>query len=223
MNEYNPGMTSSPQTRKEQTQHLNQVIDRALLEPSTVHIKDVISLRVTRDTFALSERIRRRATWQCRHQPRQSALIIETRDRLILRLYHSMAPKGWYCAWSDGSVMGSRMLRQCGIGGLLMDRDGQIISRISQSVEVRPPFETEIAALDAVMGAAVENAVQRLCVYCDCAALVTLWQRQRNDPRLEHIRILADALVRFQLLTLPRQHNQPANRLAKEAALRSIP
>lgn len=211
-------MAPNPHITKQDARHINKVIDRALFKPSSAHFRDVRSLEAAQDIFALSERIRRRATWQDRHTATPSQQIIAARDNLILRLYHTMAPNGWHCAWCDGSVTGNPPRRRCGIGGILMNRDGRIINRLSLPTETHPPFETEIAAVTAVMRIAIESGIKKLRVYSDCEALVTLWQQQRGDPRLEQVRAQAERFVRFQLYSVPRQHNQPANRLAREAA-----
>ncbi len=73
----------------------------------------------------------------------------------------------------------------------------------------------EATAVAAVMQVALQVHVQRLRVHSDCVALVQLWLERREDPRLHTIRKLAAQFRWFELCSVPRLHNQPADRLAK--------
>lgn len=191
-----------------QVHPVNQVIDRTLFAPTEEHIRELLMLNTAHNTFALADRIRRRVTLLRRQEVNRLQPLIERRDLLILRLYHHTVLKRWHCAWCDGSTTRHR----CGIGGLLMNPDGQIIRRFSRAVALRPPFETEIAAVAEIMQLSRECNVKRLLVYSDCVALVDLFHRQRTDPRLESIHALYSGFIGFQLRAIPRQHNQPAKK-----------
>lgn len=104
-----------------------------------------------------------------------------------------------------------------GIGGLVMDPASRVFVRVSR---VRPgldAFAAEVAALEAVQCGAAERGAERLRAYTDCAALLRRWLEKRTDQRLEKLGELARRFRRFELYTLPRLHNQPANCLARRA------
>ncbi len=205
--------------RKEQTRNLNALIDRALREPSETLIGQVARLRTARQPAALAERIRRRATLLCRRYREYTAQILEARDALILAIYAAAAPVGWFCAWCDGSVFEAADTSRAGIGGLIMDPDGHLVAQLKQPSTEPDAFAAEVAALEAILKAANERGIKHLRVHTDCPALAVLWRTHRDDPRLTSIRSLVRALRHFDLRDVPRLHNQPADRLARDAAL----
>lgn len=163
---------------------------------------------------ALAERVRQRATALARRDRSAGPRLLAVRDALIEALYRDAAPKGWFNAWCDGSV---RTDGSAGIGALVLGADGRVVGRISRAVEQPSPFEAEIAALEAVLDLAVKHDFRRVRVHTDCRALVDLWRAHRADPRLAPVRSLAQRLERLELRVVPRLHNQPAHRLARES------
>lgn len=71
---------------------------------------------------------------------------------------------------------------------------------------------------NANIDSAIDYGEDRLWVYTDCVALARLWREHRADERLAGVREQVAALERFALHPLPRLHNQPANKLARQAA-----
>jgi ribonuclease HI len=204
------------QDRQRPARHVNEVIDRALQQPTGAHFREALRLRATVPTQNLAERARRRATLLARRDRRHSAQILRSRDRLILAIYADATPAGWHTAWCDGSITVGK--REAGIGGLLMDAAGQIVAELTRRVPGLTPFEAEIAALVAILQVARAQGVQRLRVYSDCSAVVQLRQQCRDDTRLAAVAALAREFRRLQVCALPRLHNQPAHRLAKTGA-----
>ena len=206
----------SSQDQQRPARHVNEVIDRALQQPTDAHFRAARRLRATTPMQNLAERARRRATLLARRDRRHSAQILRSRDRLMLSLYADATPAGWHTAWCDGSITTGK--REAGIGGLLMDAAGRIVTEVTRRVPELTPFEAEIAALVAILQVARAQGVQRLRVYSDCGAVVRLWQRSRDDARLVALAALAREFRRLQVCALPRLHNQPAHRLAKSGA-----
>lgn len=193
---------------------LNALIDACLLAPGEHPPRELAICLPAEDVTALAERVRRRATLIARRERPHAEAILTARDALILALYASATPRGAFTAWSDGS---SRQGQAAGIGGLLMDPEGRMVAHLSQPLQGLDAFAAEVAALEAVMRAAADRGAGRLRVYTDCVALLLLWLEKRADPRLEQVRKQAHRFRRFELRALPRLHNQPANRLARQA------
>jgi len=202
------------QDRASQTRRANDVINRALRQPTDAHLREVVGLRTTAGVASLAERVRRRGTLLAGRERKGRAQIQEARDRVILAIYADATPAGWYTAWCDGSVAADRRAG-AGIGGLVMDPAGRIVAEFAHSIPDLAPFEAEIAALAETLRVARAHGAQRLRVYTDCDALARAWQRQRDDPRLHVVAALVRASRRFELRALRRLHNQPAHRLAK--------
>jgi ribonuclease HI len=206
----------SARKKAEETRTLNPLIDTALLEPGRHRAWEATRALSRFDLTPLSERIRRRATLLARRLRAHTAAILDARDNLIAALYAHNSPRGWYTAWCDGATDATA----AGIGGLVLDTQGQEIGRWSQAVSRRDSFTTELAALAAALDFATVHGVDRLRVYTDCVALVRLWHEHRADERLSTVRMRAARLGRLQLRALPRLHNLPANRLARAALAR---
>jgi len=201
---------------REEARRLNQVIDWSLLEPSASRLDAVMRLSSKWDASRVAERVRRRATRLGRMERERRQGIIRSRDRMILALYGQAVPAGWYVGWSDGSVSGDG--RRAGIGGLVLAARGRMpIAEISAPLVSADPFTAELAALAAVLRLALELGAERLRLYTDCDAACALWLHNRTDPRLVELRDLVHRLRRFDLRSIPRQHNQPAHRLARRA------
>nr|WP_302848283.1 reverse transcriptase-like protein [Nitrosomonas sp. Nm34] len=84
-------------------------------------------------------------------------------------------------------------------------------------MDAKDSFNAELTAVVVIMKAALRYDQRQLRVYCDNYGLIQLWREQRNDSCLSEIRRLAASLGRFSLHPIPRQHNQPAHRLAVAA------
>jgi ribonuclease HI len=199
------------------TRDLNALVDAALLDPAFHRAWAVSRALRQHEVAPLAERVRRRATLITRRARAQTVSILDARDNLIQALYARDSPRGWHTAWCDGATDASEA---AGIGGLLLDTDGHEVGRWSRVITPRDPFATEIAALAAALEFATTHGVHRLRVYTDCVALVRLWHEHRADDRLGTVRARAARLERPQLRALPRLHNQPANRLARNALAR---
>lgn len=204
-------------TRRQQAYLFNRIIDQALLLPSSSHQQQLMQLLQTIPITQLAERIRKRATLIGKRQRGDMRQLLAGRDELIMALYASTAPQGWACAWCDGSSTKLNSHYQAGIGGIVMDSKGNVIARISRAIGDYRAYEAELAAVAAVINTAVAHQQRRLWVFTDNHGLAQLWQEHRDDNRLTEIRHLTSALERFALQALPRQHNQPANALAKKA------
>ena len=209
----------SSQDRQRPARHVNEVIDRALQQPTDAHFRAALRLHTTTTTQNLAERVRRRGTLLARRDRRHGAQIVQARDRLMLAIYADATPAGWHSAWCDGSIAAG--MPATGLGGLLMDAAGRIVAEITRRAPSLTPFEAEIAALVAILQAARAQGARRLRVYSDCVAAVRLWQRSRDDARLAALAALARDFRRLEICALPRLHNQPAHRLAKSGAGRS--
>jgi ribonuclease HI len=199
---------------------LNAVIDKALLALSPQQQQRVLQLTHECPVAKLAERIRRRATVLAKRRHGESGQIQSVRDALILALYASTVPRGWACAWCDGSSVKMNAEHHAGIGGIVMDSDGTVIARISRPVGDLDAFAAEITALAAVISIAIENGQQRIRVYTDNHGLARLWQEKPDDKRLEKIRESGAKLERLSVFAIPRLHNQSANALAKQAVRR---
>lgn len=184
------------------------------MKPGGVALQALHRLRRGLGTTTLAERVRQRATALARRNRSVGARILVVRDTLIEALYRNASPKGWFCAWCDGSA---RPDGPASIGALVLGPDGRVVVRISRVANRISPFEAEIAALEAVLEVAVKRDFRRMRVHTDCRALVELWRAHRADPRLVRVRSLAHRLGRLELRAVPRLHNQPAHRLARES------
>lgn len=204
-------------TRRQQAWQFNMAIDEALISPSTQHKEQVLQITKVNAVRQIAERVRKRATLLGKRRRCYAKRILETRDELILALYASIVPKGWACAWCDGSSIKLDSTQRAAIGGLVMDSGGRVIARISRAIGEKDAFSAELTALASVIGSALEHQQRRLWIYTDNHGLAQLWQEQRYDKRLAEIRRLSGALERFSLRIIPRQYNQPANALARQA------
>ena len=211
-----PGKPTSANIRQ-RAGDLNQLVDRCLLEATAQRTAAVLLATAALETDSVAERVRRRATLLERNDRSQRPAIQKNRDSLILALYAAAAPAGWYTAWSDASVLGGHEPNPAGIGGLVLAPQGDTIARICQSTGPCAPFLAELEAVAAVTRAAIQHGAKRLRVHTDCAALVALWLQKRDDPRLDELRDLIAPCSRFELRRVPRQHNRPAHRLARQA------
>ncbi|SDZ15853.1 Reverse transcriptase-like [Nitrosomonas sp. Nm33] len=210
-------ITRTHVTRRQQAQLLNSILDQALLNPTSSHRHQIQQLIPTHHVEKLVERLRKRAIILSKQQPYQRHSILEARDALILTLYAAAAPRGWACAWCDGSYIKIDAQQRAGIGAILMDDQGEIVARIGQAIGAQDSFTAELTAVVAIMQTALKHDQRQLWVYCDNYGLIQLWCEQRHDSRLAEIRRLAATLDRFSLHPIPRQHNQPAHRLALAA------
>lgn len=205
-----------PLYSRQQIRELNRLIDSSLQEPEKEQVSTMIDIAGADNFQALAERIRRRSASLIKRQSTGTQrTILDTRDRLMQLVYAGAAPNGCYCAWSDASRKKEDGDYTARIGGLLMDPERCIVAEISQPVSDRPIFEAEIAALAAILEAGLEHRADCLIAHTDCDALVSLWLRERDDPRLLKIRQIASQYKKILLRSIPRLHNQPANFLAK--------
>jgi ribonuclease HI len=202
--------------RRPSARPVNELIDRALLHPTDTQWRAVARIGRTVAIQRLAERVRRRATVLARRDRAHGAGILRARDGVILAVYAGDTPARWHTAWCDSSVTNGAHI--AGVGGLLQDAAGRQVAELARRASERTPFEAEIAALVAVVQLARAHDVERLRVYCDCSALARLWHARRDDPRLAALAVLARDFRRLQVCSLPREHNQPAHRLAKSAA-----
>lgn len=206
-------------TRRDEARLLNQVIDRALFQPTMQHREELLSLAKKRDTQRLAERVRQRATRLGRQKRTQVQQLLGNRDELIMALYADLPPVGWANAWCDGSSTRQASELHAGVGAVLLDPSGKRISQISRYVGGKNAFDAEITALAAVLEDASTHHIEQLKVHTDSKALAQLWHEQREDPRLAALRLLASRFKRLQFRAVPRLHNQVANALAKQATL----
>jgi len=197
---------------RELARRLNQAIDRALLEPAEGDVAALRRMAGRPPPVELAERVRQRAIRLGRHGVR----IQERRDALIAAIYAAAVPRGWFVAWCDGSSSRTPPGR-AGLGGLIVDPQGELATRVARFVPDLDSFAAEIAALVAVLEAGIASGASRMRVHTDCPALAQLWHERREDRRLDAVRALARRYRRFELRAIPRRHNEPANRLAREA------
>lgn len=201
---------------------LNQLIDTALREPGEEHRRQIFQLGRHHNITAIAERMRRRATLLTRREHLPGQQIVTARDTLILALYAGAASQGWFCGWCDGSTRQTDQGCSSGVGGILTNPQGGEIIQFTQYVGALPPFETEIAAAQTLLQSALQHGVERLRVHTDCRALLELWLKNRDDQRLATLRSLTKRFRRIELDLVPRQHNHPANLLARSAAINQV-
>lgn len=194
---------------------LHEAIEHALTEPTPERFRGLAQLRL--DTAKLAERVRMRAARLVRRMPARRVEVLAARDALTQAIYRADAPRGWHTAWCDGTSLVREETRLGAIGVLLFDPEGAVVALLSQRREARDAFEAELAALEAALRLARAHGAERLRAHTDCAAAARLWRSRRRDPRLAPVRAAARKLRRFELRAVPRAHNQPAHRLAREA------
>ncbi len=204
--------------QRDETRALNQLVDRALLQPTDYHRWKILESAQHRDLQRLIERIRRRATRLGRRERGKAADILAARDELVMAIYASLAPEGWTNAWCDGSSVKLGSTRSAGIGVILTNATGKRIARISRFVGDRSAFEAEVAALVAALETASAHNIERVRVNTDSKALAQLWQTRRRDPRLASLHRVASRFKGIQIRAIPRRHNQAAHALAQRAA-----
>lgn len=202
---------------RSESRDLNRRIDR-LLDAGIVDVSELTTGTKPADPMMLAERIRRRAARRVRLQPVRAREILWTRDRLIFAVYASPLPADGFSAWCDGSSMRTDSAASNGIGAIVTDAHGAIVAKTAGRVLAVASFETEIAALEQTLELASGHGARHLRAHTDCPALAQLWSRHPHDRRLAAIRRLARRFERFELKAVPREHNQPAHRLAKAAA-----
>lgn len=195
---------------------LNRVVDRGL---EGRHLPVLPLLRISGEPHRLAERIRRRAARRIRLVPACARATLARRDRLILAIYARTAGTD-RVAWCDASWRpGSDLI---GAAALLSDSHGEIRGSIQKHSRGEPDaVAAEAFAVTLAIEKAAAQRVDSLTAYTDCAALVQLWQARRRDPRLRGLREAAGALSHFRVRLIRRAHNQPAHRLAREAAQES--
>lgn len=215
-------MTSPSNQRKQLARYLNRVIDNALDDPSPQHRQGVFHLRTALNRVHLTERVRRRASVLCHRDPLRCQQTSSARDALIFTIHAMEMPAGWFAGWCDGSSLGEENRPTAGIGCILTDGRGDVVARVSESVGQLDAFSAEIEALQVSLMRALACEVDQIKVHTDCNALSLLWHQHREDPRLMEIRTLAGEFRAVQLTAVPRQHNQPAHRLAIAAARNSL-
>lgn len=202
-----------PSVDRKFASRLNRVVDRGL---QGRHLPILLLLRICGEPQRLAERIRRRAARRIRLDPVDARATLARRDRIIQAIY-ARAVDTDRVAWCDASWRpGSDLI---GAAALLSDSRGEIRG----SVQKHSRGETDAVSAEAfAVRLAIEWVAaqpgQSLTAYTDCAALVQLWREKRRDPRLSGLREAAGSLRRFRLRRIRRAHNQPAHRLAREAA-----
>jgi ribonuclease HI len=197
---------------REDARNLNRAIDQALLEPARDDAAKLRQLGGRPPPVELAERVRRRAA----RLGARSRQVAQRGDALIAALYAAAAPPGWFSAWCDGSC-GRTRPGHAGVGGLVMDPDGRIVARFARSQAALDPFSAEIAALAAALKAGLKAGAARMRVHTDCLAVARLWHERRSDPRLDPVRALSRGFRALAIRSIPRSHNRPAHRLAREA------
>ena len=163
-----------------------------------------------------------RSCRRCRGKRGPCQQILRSRDRLIILVYGNTVPDRGFSAWCDASLKETENGRFAAISGLLLSPRGKLVSRVLQLIEESDAVMAEAIAVADVMRAALREKVDRLRVHSDCVALVQLWLKHRTDPRLDVIRRLAVQFQWFELRSVPRLHNQPADRLAKRILMRKF-
>jgi ribonuclease HI len=205
---------SAKSIQRELARSLNQAIDRALLEPTESKVAALRRMAGRPPPQELAERVRQRAI----RLGRRGVRIPERRDALIAALYAAAAPHGWFVAWCDGSSSRAPPGR-AGLGGFIIDSRGEPASQIARFAPGLDSFAAEIGALVAVLETGLALGAREMRAHTDCPALAQLWHERREDHRLDAVRTLARRYRRFELRAVPRKHNAPANRLAREAMI----
>jgi ribonuclease HI len=201
---------------REPARALAAAIERALLRPAAANVQRVLELARRGDATRVADRVQLRAQRLAKAQAALRGPVLAAADELILRIYHAAAPAGWLCGWCDATVVRDGAPRRAAVGALLLGQRAREFARISEPIAGCEPFEAEIASLETALRALAGRA-QRIRVYTDCDALVSLWLQRRRDARLSAVRALARRLRRFELRLVPRRHNKVAHQLAREA------
>lgn len=209
-------------TERKVSHELNTLIDRLLLSPNHQLRQLLVELVNAANVTMLAERVRGRTTFLTKRNREQQHHLIQARNDLILALYAAVIPPGWSCGWSDGALFYENEGRHAGIGGLLIDHNGNVIACLSEESDSNDAFGAELAAVAAVIALAIEKQQLRLWLYCDNPGLVQLWHEHHDDPRLASLRKGSAKLDKFALRVVPRLHNQPANTLARAAVTKSL-
>ncbi len=124
-------------------------------------------------------------------------------------------------AYVDGGSRGNP--GPSGLGVVIQDTRGRTLKTFSEYLGETTNNVAEYRALVAALEYAVSERAERLKVYCD-SELVALQMRGRYRVQSAHLRPLylrarelADRLPQFSIVTLPREQNRQADRLANEA------
>jgi ribonuclease HI len=204
------------------TRRLNELVDRALIDPSDAHIRNLLGLDSPAGPSSLAERVRRRATLLARKEPADWKAILDARDAIVAAAYAATVPTGWLCGWCDGSSIRVRSRRLAGAGAILMEANGTFIAHLAQPAGELNPFEAEVFGLHLLLRMALDHNVEKIRIHTDCTALLTLWYERGRDPRATQAWRIANAFHAVNLRVVPRAHNHPAHVLAKNAALARI-
>ena len=122
-----PDYTNMNYTKKQEIHRLNELIDRALVEPSDGLIQELLHRSSQHKLNSLVERVRRRVTILSRHYPKQNKHFVEARDKMIYAIYGSDVPQGWYCGWGDGASFRMGKNKLSGVGIIIMDPQGNVV------------------------------------------------------------------------------------------------
>jgi ribonuclease HI len=212
------GTDSVRRRTKHEARSLNAAIDAALLDVPERAIATLRPLIDGEETARLADRVVWRATRLARMHRMEGPSILCVRDRIVLALYHAASPHGWFSGWSDGAAIsggdGGRVTR---LGVVLVTPSGRVAAELSARGGSRQSFEAEIEALVTLLKIGLRRSAHRIAVHTDCKALVELWTRRRDDPRMRELRAVIGRYERVSLKAVPRRHNQVAHRLASAA------
>lgn len=196
---------------------VKSAIDAALLAATPRPLHELLSTNRALAVPAVADRVYRRAIQLARRGRIPRATLIQAREAIILALYAWATPKGWVAAWCDGSTKTENTQHLAGVGAILADCDGRVTAQAAHKLTGLPALEAEIAAADAALALVLDAGETRVRLHTDCRGLVDLWRSRRSDPRLAALCARAVRLERLQVRLVPRQHNQPAHRLAHAA------
>jgi ribonuclease HI len=135
----------------------------------------------------------------------------------VLALYHAASPQGWFSGWSDGAAITSESGRATRLGVVVVAPSGRVSAELGTSGRSKQSFEAEIEALVTLLKIGLRRGARRITVHTDCKAVVQLWARKRDDPRMRELRSVVGRYERVSLKAVPRRHNQVAHRLASVA------
>jgi ribonuclease HI len=166
------------------------------------------------ETVRLADRVLRRATRLARVRRRASRSILYVRDRIVLAVHHAASPQGWFSGWSDGAVITGEGGRVTRLGAVLVEPSGRVAAELGAGGRSKQSFEAEIEALVTLLKIGLRRGAHRITVHTDCKAVVELWARKRDDPRMRELRSVVGRYERVSLKAVPRRHNQVAHRLA---------
>ena len=200
-----------------ETRRISRIIDHVLSNWETTDPNVILDSKAMSNPEELAERVLQRGNSLSRKDRPRSEAILEARDNLILAIYAHTSPRGWATGWCDGSSLHTKEGIVAGVGVQLVDDKNKLLVQFGRTVQGHGPLAAEISALATVMEAALKHRVEDLRVYTDCKALVLLWLQHRADTRLDSVGVLAGKLRRFEIRLLPRRHNGPMHRLARQA------